>query len=95
MPLIKQIIEEAEEMARTQRSIARRVRPALLEEETNPEFWSERMSVDEFRHKFGLDHLDGAEQCSPNEWLDRLRDELAYRAASTTRAIGFVQAARS
>lgn len=31
------------------------------------------------------------EQWSLDEWLDRLRDELAYRAEGTTRAIGFVQ----
>lgn len=34
------------------------------------------------------------EQWSPDEWLDRLRDELAYRAEGTTRTIGFVQVAR-
>lgn len=34
------------------------------------------------------------ERWSPDEWLDRLRDELAYREEGTTRTIGFVQAVR-
>ncbi len=57
MTLLTEIIEQAEEMARVEESIANQVRPALLEEKTDPEFWSAPMSVDEFKHKYGLDDV--------------------------------------